>query len=212
MFNIAEHTKLLWFQNFYNELNLQDTCDVIAYDQYCHLTGILQFLARRLRPDMMLAVSILAQFPTKATKCLTECVSKVLVYPKLTGSYAVQYSHDGRIEGTLIFHSGSDFGGGRMSRKSRSGWMGSVYGFIFVWKNRNQTSVGVSAREAEYMSIFETFFEEKWMKTVLAKLGFELQCQAGLFCDITATNNWAQHSNSMKRAKRINLKYHCVKE
>lgn len=44
----------------------------------------------------------------------------------------------------------------------------------------------------------------------MTELTFELNLPSKLFCDNTVLNTWAQSSDSMQRAKQIDLKYYFV--
>lgn len=58
----------------------------------------------------------------------------------------------------------------------------------------------------------EACSDAKWIGTFLAELGFTLNRPSKLFCYNTVANTWAESSDSMKRAKHIDLKFHFVKE
>lgn len=65
--------------------------------------------------------------------------------------------------------------------------------------------------EAEYIAMCEACSDIKWLGTLMT-IEFQTQAPSTLFCDNTASNTWAQSSDSMRRAKHIDLKYHFLKE
>lgn len=90
--------------------------------------------------------------------------------------------------------------------------MGCAIGFIFTWNSRKQSCTGLSTREAEYIAMCEATTMTKKLRTLLAELCLTMNKASSPFCDNTTANNWAEKSESIKRAKHIDLKYHFHKE
>lgn len=102
--------------NFFDELmhNSNDEADDTV--QYRNMIGRLQFLARRSRPDIMLAVNVLAQYSANPTKYHTKFVKRIFGYLKYTQDFALQYDRSEKLADILIFHADYDFGGERSTR------------------------------------------------------------------------------------------------
>lgn len=60
--------------NFFDELMHHKHGDVDDKEKYGNMIGRLQFIARRSRPDIMLAVNVFAQYAAKRTKFHMKCV------------------------------------------------------------------------------------------------------------------------------------------
>lgn len=147
--------------NFYDKL-CEHTSDAILHtDTYRNMIATLQFLASLSRPDIMLAVNIFAQYTGKPAKYLMKCAKRVFGYLKLTQRFAIKFNLDAKHEDTLTYYTDSNFGGDRMTRKSRSWWIGSFFGFMFLCNSRKQTCTALSTPEAEYIEIYEAWTNTK---------------------------------------------------
>lgn len=118
---------------------------------------------------------------------------------------------------TLTLYSDSDFGGKKKTLKSRSGWTGCVYGFIFFWNSRKRTSTALSAPEDEYIDTCEACSDLKWLQTLTSRARFHYWSinTAILWknCFEWLCWKWTQiYVLSMKRAWNIDLKYNFGKD
>lgn len=174
--------------------------------------GSLQFLAQRTRPDIILAVNIRAQYSSKLTSYLFKSIKRIFGYFKLTKRFALQIILQDKSKSFTDFYCDSDFAEDQLSQKSRSGWIGYVYGFPFIWNCRKQTCTALLTPESKYIAMCEACSDIKWIRILLAELGFELIIATSLHCDNTVALQWSESADSMKKAKHIDLKYHFVEE
>lgn len=88
--------------------------------------------------------------------------------------------------------------------KNVSNWVAwrTLYGFIFTLDSHKQSCVALSTPQAEYISICETCSEIKFIRRLLAEIGFTLDKPAALYCDNIVASTWAKSSDSMGRAKK----------
>ena len=87
-----------------------------------------------------------------------------------------------------------------------------------AWKSRRQPTVALSTMESEYMALTEATKELKWIRTLLAELGYSNGNNAAdapptdLFSDNQSAIALAKNPVSHARAKHIDLRHHFVRE
>lgn len=121
---------------FDDELVQHLSDDIIDVEKH---RNMLQIRSCRSRLYIMLAKNLLAQISAKPTQYLTKCMHRIFGCLKLKKRLALQYNIIDNSDEILTFHSDSDFGGDQVSLKSRSGWMSSVYRFMFICNRQNQS-------------------------------------------------------------------------
>ena len=143
---------------------------------------------------------------------MVNCTKRVFGYLKSTKNYSLQFNIKEKSNDILEFYSDADFAGSKVDRKSRSGWIGKIYGFSFLWNTRKQTSVSVSTPEAEYIALHDAVRDLQWIRTYLAELGLKLDKPSNVYCDNTCSGSWANSDHGMNRAKHVDIKNHYVKD
>ena len=87
-----------------------------------------------------------------------------------------------------------------------------------AWKSRRQPPVALSTMESEYMALTDATKELKWIRTLLAELGYSNGNNAAdepptdLFSDNQSAIALAKNPVSHARAKHIDLRHHFVRE
>ena len=85
-----------------------------------------------------------------------------------------------------------------------------------AWKSHRQPTVALSTMESEYMALTEATKELKWIKTLLAELGYlngkSNDEPTDLFSDNQGAITLAKNPVSHSRAKHIDLRHHFVRE
>jgi hypothetical protein len=103
------------------------------------------------------------------------------------------------------------------TRRSTTGYVVMLNNGAIAWKSRRQPTVALSTMESEYMALTDATKELKWIKTLLAELGYSNRKSKSdqptdLFSDnqgaIALANNPVSHS----RAKHIDIRHHFVRE
>lgn len=74
----------------------------------------------------------------------------------------------------MQFYSDSDFAGDKTNRKSRSGWIGTLFGNTFLWSSKKQNCVALSTPEAEYIALCDTICDNHWIRSYLSEVGIVL--------------------------------------
>ena len=86
-----------------------------------------------------------------------------------------------------------------------------------AWRSQRQPTVALSTMEAEYMALTEATKELKWIRTLLAELGYtngksEDTTPTELYSDNQSAIALAKNPVSHARAKHIDLRHHFVRE
>ena len=89
-----------------------------------------------------------------------------------------------------------------------------------AWKSRRQPNVALSTMESEYMGLTDATKELKWVRTLLAELGYPNGKPNGksngeptdLFSDNQGAIALAKNPVSHSRAKHIDIRHHFVRE
>lgn len=117
-------------------------------------------------------------------------------------------------------YSDADWAGDMDTRRSTTGYVVMLNNGAVAWKSRRQPTVALSTMESEYMALTEATKELKWIKTLLAELGYSKgnnensadESPTDLFSDNQSAIALAKNPVSHARAKHIDLRHHFVRE
>jgi len=171
------------------------------------------FAACVTRPDIICAVGQLSQFLNKPSSKHLLAAKRVLRYLKGTANLGITYRPPPM---RLTGYSDADWAGDVNTRRSTTGYVVMLNNGAIAWKSQRQATVALSTMEAEYMALTEATKELKWVRTLLAELGYSngdgTDRPTDLFSDnqsaIALTKNPVSHA----RAKHIDIRHHFVRE
>jgi hypothetical protein len=165
--------------------------------------GSRLYLSTRPRPDITLAVSILAKHSQDLSPIHRQGVKRVMRYLKGTMNNGLSYSEG---ESALTVHCDADSGTDDDDRGSRTGIVTFVGNNLISWTSRRQTTTSVSSCEAEYAAFFEAARETAWLRYLMCEIG---ECPGNvattMFHDNQGSIAWAE--GGMRRVKHVELKY-----
>ncbi|WVZ02271.1 hypothetical protein V8G54_023077 [Vigna mungo] len=162
------------------------------------------------RPDVAHGVSVLSQFMVNPGPTHWEALKWMLRY--IRGSLGTglffqnNFQGGGYIEGFVD----SDFAGCMDTRKSRSGYVFTLFGTAVSWRSTLQSVVALSTTEAEYYALAEGVKEALWLKGLVRELGFD-QKSVCVHCDSQSAIHLANHQIYHSRTKHIDVKLHFVR-
>ncbi|WVZ07194.1 hypothetical protein V8G54_020540 [Vigna mungo] len=162
------------------------------------------------RPDVAHGVSVLSQFMVNPGPTHWEALKWMLRY--IRGSLGTglffqnNFQGGGYIEGFVD----SDFAGCLDTRKSRSGYVFTLFGTAVSWRSTLQSVVALSTTEAEYYALAEGVKEALWLKGLVRELGFD-QKSVCVHCDSQSAIHLANHQSYHSRTKHIDVKLHFVR-
>ncbi|GKF10359.1 hypothetical protein Tco_0048285, partial [Tanacetum coccineum] len=97
---------------------------------------------------------------------------------------------------------------------SQTGYDFVVNGGAVDWKSKKQTTIAMSATQAEYMAASEAAMEAVWIRKFVGDLGVmpSIKKPINMYCDNSAAIIFANDSGVMKGAKHFLRRYHYVRE
>ena len=181
--------------------------------EYASIVGGLMFAACVTRPDIMCAVGQLSQFLNKPSSKHLLAAKRVLRYLKGTLTLGIIYRPPPM---RLTGYSDADWAGDVNTHRSTTGYVVMLNNGAVAWKSQRQATVALSTMESEYMALTEATKELKWLRTLLAELGYSngdgTDQPTDLFSDnqsaIALTRNPVSHA----RAKHIDIRHHFVRD
>src|SRR5579859_7371032 len=136
----------------------------------------------------------------------------VLRYLQGTSNLGIMYRPPPlRLQG----YSDADSAGDIDTRRSTTGYVVMLNNGAIAWKSRCQPTVALSTMELEYMALTEATKELKWIRTLLAELGYSngnTNVPTDLFSDNQSAIALAKNPVAHACAKHIDLHHHFVRE
>jgi hypothetical protein len=181
--------------------------------EYASIVGGLTFAAYVTRPDIACAVGQLSQFLNKPSSTHMLAAKRVLRYLQGTSTLGITYRPPPlRLQG----YSDANWAGDIDTRRSTTGYIVMLNNGAIAWKSRRQPTVALSTMESEYMALTDATKELKWVRMLLAELGYSNsksdQDPTDLFSDNQGAIALAKNPVSHSRAKHIDLRHHFVRE
>ncbi|GJX55292.1 putative RNA-directed DNA polymerase [Tanacetum coccineum] len=98
--------------------------------------------------------------------------------------------------------------------KSQTGYVFVVNGGAVDWKSKKQTTIAMSATQAEYMAASEAAMKAVWIRKFVGDLGVmpSIKEPINMYCDNSAAIIFAKDSGIMKGARHFLRRYHFVRE
>jgi len=185
---------------------------------YAALIGVLLWIARMTRPDIQLAVTLLASHMAKFTQYHIKAAKRVLGYLKETSDIGL---HIKRTEEPfdlqnckLEIFSDSDWARDKIKRRSVTGYIGYFLNTPIVFRVCYQPTIALSSCEAEYMALSDAAKEVLFFNNFFK----ELKPQANLGLPVTMhVDNTAALALSTtlvtnKRTKHIDIRFHFLRD
>jgi hypothetical protein len=180
--------------------------------EYASIVGGLTFAAYVTRPDIACAVGQLSQFLNKPSSTHMHAAKRVLRYLQGTATLGITYRPPPlRLQG----YSDANWAGDMDTRRSTTGYIVMLNNGAIAWKSRRQPTVALSTMESEYMALTDATKELKWVRTLLAELGYsngKSDNPTNLFSDNQGAIALAKNPVSHSRAKHIDIRHHFVRE
>ena len=180
--------------------------DIELYQQ---CVGSLIYLNTCTRPDLSIAVSLLARKMSNPLSRDWTAAKRVLRYIRGTSAFGIKYSAGNG--DSLIGYADADWAGDTKTRKSTSGYVFLLAKGPVSWATKKQTAVSLSTAEAENVSGSLATQELIWLKRLVSEVkgGNEIptlmQDNQGA---IAMSKNPVKHT----RTKHIDIKYHFIRE
>ena len=174
--------------------------------------GMLLYLVKYSRPDIVNCVRELAKMSGKATVLnynqLLRCI-KYVVNTKHHGTFALKSTEDYY---TINAFCDSDYAGDYETRRSTSGFIIYINGSPIVWKSKGQERVAYSSTEAEYIAMSNVCKEIMFIIQLLQQMNLKVKLPAILHVDNMGAIYLSASQMSSQRTKHIDIRHHDMKE
>lgn len=182
-------------------------CEALPYAQ---LIGVLNYLSQTVRPDIMVAVRMLASFTKRPGVYHWKAAKRVLRYLKGTRHLGLCYRGGYPLE--LSGNSDASHGGNCYDSRTFCGFFTMLCGAPVNWGVKKQKQVPNSTSEAELVGIHHLANDVAGYRLLLQELGYEQRKPTSLQCDNISAIHWAHRSGRVEKVKHIRMKYHRVQE
>ena len=135
--------------------------------------GSLLYLMLGTRPDILFAVTKMAQFAANPTEDHLSHVLYICCYLVGTPNYRLKY--DGTSGQGLNACTGSDWASNVNMRRSTSGFFIKLAGGLISWTTKAQKTVALPSTKAEYMALSDCSRQVVWMHALMGELGYSLK-------------------------------------
>ena len=186
--------------------------DDVPIDQkgFLEMVGGLNYLAQYTRPDILYAVSILAQQCSQPTTGDAKKAIRIFRYLESTVNYGLKFG-TGEIKLQCFVdaahHSYTDGKG----HYGYSFSLGENDGAFFA-KSRKMKLVTLSSTESEYVALCEAAREAIWLRRLLDDIGFTQNDPTLMWQDNKSTIDMVNGHRNFQSSKHINPKFHYTGE
>ena len=196
------------------------------YKLFRSILGKVSHCANFTHPEISIAVSIVSTYmsaPSPVDLIDTFNILRYLMSTVNKPSATFTLQHNPLFDSTTSTHQNpihllcdADLSNCRLTRRSRTGFCGYLFGNLCGWNARKQKSVSLSTAESEYVALSACAQFGKWFKGLMSDMGLELShCKpVVILCDsksaITIAESPAHIMN--KYSKHIERRVHWFRE
>lgn len=177
--------------------------------RYQGLIGVLLYIARNTRPDILSTVTILSQKASRPTQENEHNAEKVFGYLKKTKG--LKFKIGSKEVNSLNVFCDADWASDKVDRKSISAAAIYLGESLVIWKSKKQTSISLSSMEAEFVAIAEACKEVMWLRNLFKELNLGIEPKPIVNADNQAAISYAEGQSSNK-AKHIDLRFKFVQD
>jgi hypothetical protein len=113
---------------------------------------------------------------------------------------------------SLQGYADADWAGSAVDRKSTSDCCFTLGSAMVSWCSRKQSSVALSATEAEYIELSVAFCEAVWLRKILTNLFYHEMDSTIIHCDNQSCVKLSENPVFHDRLKHIEIKYHYIRD
>ena len=185
---------------------------------YAALIGVLLWITRMTRPDIQVAVTLLASHMSNFTEYHIKQAKRVLSYLKGTselGLHITKQKEPFDLKNCkLEVFSDSDWARDKIKRRSVTGYVGYFLGNPIVYRVCYQPTIALSSCEAEYMAMSDAAKEILFFKNLFSEINptAQLSVPVTLHVDNSAALSLSTTLVANKRTKHIDIRFHFLRE
>ena len=185
--------------------------DDVALDStwYRGVVGALNYAAQMTRPDLLYAMSVLAEHANAPTRLQWRMLKRVMRYLVGTNDRKLTYNSDKDWEVTVYADASYAT---RSGARSQTGYCISLGkdNAVFYAKSQKQNLVTLSSTEAEYVALHHAATEVVYFRRLMKSLDIEQTEPTVIFQDNQSTILWANGQRNHARTKHLLVKYHFI--
>lgn len=174
---------------------------------YKEAIGSLMYAAMGTRPDIVFAISTLAQFLQNPGWPHWEAVKRVFRY--LLGTKRLSLVYGGAHRGLEGFVNAD--GASQEHRRAITGYVFLVDGGAISWSSKKQELVTLSTTESEYVAATHTAKEALWLCRLIGKVFRPLAAPTPLYSDSKSAIALTEDGSYHARTKHIDIRYHFIR-
>ena len=191
------------------KLTKDDESKEVDQTLYRSMIGKLQYVVHT-RPNIALAVGIVARFSTKPKENHMMAVKRILRYLRGIEDYGLWYKFGGNLD--LKVFTDADWAGNIDDRKSTSGGAFFLGKRLVSWTSKKKNCISQSRAKVEYVVVAMNCSNIVWFKQLLEGMKVEIKEPIVMFCDNTSAINISKSPMMHSKTKHIATKYHFVRE
>ncbi|GJR52885.1 retrotransposon protein, putative, ty1-copia subclass [Tanacetum coccineum] len=193
------------------------TPEEVAYMKkvpYASAVGSIMYAVRCTRPDVAFAQNLVSRYQQNPGKLHWVAVKHILKYLRNTRDMFLVYGGKPDTELNVTGFCDASWQSDKDDTKSQTGYVFVVNGGAVDWKSKKQTTIAMSATQAEYMAASEAAMEAVWIRKFVGDLGVmpSIKKPIDMYCDNSAAIIFANDSGVMKGARHFLRRYHYVRE
>ncbi|GJT95020.1 putative RNA-directed DNA polymerase [Tanacetum coccineum] len=181
---------------------------------YASAVGSIMYAVRCTRPDVAFAQNLVSRYQQNPGKLHWVAVKHILKYLRNTRDMFLVYGGKPDTELNVTGFCDASWQCDKDDTKSQTGYVFVVNGGAVDWKSKKQTTIAMSATQAEYMAASEAAMEAVWIRKFVGDLGVmpSIKKPINMYCDNSAAIIFANDSGVMKGARHFLRRYHYVRE
>ena len=186
--------------------------EVVEQTRYRAIIGGLLFLAKRTRPDILTATSILSRFNHCPGPTHHAAARQVLAYVKGTSTFGLVFKapETPPAKFKIITKVDSDYANDLLDRASTTGYIIYLNNHPIVTRSTKQERPALSTTEAEYVAEAEAAKETEWVCHVLDQLQIDYETPI-MYADNKGGIRLAQNKSISQRTKHIDVRHHYIR-
>ena len=187
---------------------------------YRGLIGALLYLANTTRPEISVAVNMLARFMASYTHAHFTLAKHILRFLMGTINDGITFGPQQNIQPAsdphlfspteLYAYSDADWATCPMDRISIGGSVQFLYGAVISWKSKKQKTPALSSGESEFMALSCCAQDCLFIRNILIDLGYP-QPSTTIFEDNQSAIHLAHNPSVSERTKHIDVRYHFIR-
>ena len=181
------------------------------------IIGTLIWIARNSRPDILVAVTLLATRNKRFNTDHIKAAKRILAYLKGTENYGIIIRKEPNFDIskpiTLKMYTDSDWARDKATRRSITGYVGYFMGSPIVTQCKYQPTVANSSSEAEYMAASNALKEILYFTNVFKEIELlKFLLPVSVLIDNSGAISMASTPVSNKNTKHIDIRHHFIRD